>query len=569
MTQLPILPSGGSDASTGDEVRYPSIFNDVIGPVMRGPSSSHCAAAVRIGLLARALMDGEMTEVLVEFHPTGSLATTHESQGSDMGLFGGLLGWDATDNRLVDSPQAIRAAGIGTEIRITEFPASHPNTYRITLRHGVQEHRMTALSLGGGMIRVVEVDGVALSMEGDYHETLLFLRGDGVAEVDRVLEEGGVQADSIQELIGPEQALIQIKSQRRLPPETRSRLLAIPRVLSVRTLPPVLPVQSRVDMQVPFLSATQMEAFALRAEKDGAQPLPLWRLAAAYESQRGGIPEEEVLARMVQIVEILEASLQAGLAGTEYEDRILEAQVGSFRSALEAGALLGAGPKDAGLLNTMILYVTAFMETKSAMGVIVAAPTAGACATLPASCLSAAHHLAGVPIGEGLPSSAAKEEAAKAMLAAGMIGVFIAADSTFAAEVCGCQAETGAGAGMAAAALVQLAGGTVQQALAASSMALQNTLGLICDPVANRVEVPCLGRNVLGASNALASANMALAGFDPVIPLDEVIQTMDAVGKSLPHSLRCTALGGLSVTPASKRIEEELKARGLQGAGNR
>jgi len=81
---------------------------------------------------------------------------------------------------------------------------------------------------------------------------------------------------------------------------------------------------------------------------------------------------------------------------------------------------------------------------------------------------------------------------------------------------------------------------------------------MICDPVANRVEVPCLGRNVLGAANALASANMALAGFDPVVPLDEVIDTMDAVGKSLPHALRCTALGGLSITPTSKRIESQL-----------
>jgi L-serine dehydratase len=90
-------------------------------------------------------------------------------------------------------------------------------------------------------------------------------------------------------------------------------------------------------------------------------------------------------------------------------------------------------------------------------------------------------------------------------------------------------------------------------------MALQNTLGMICDPVANRVEVPCLGRNVMAASNALACANMALAGFDPVIPLDEVIDTMDAVGKSLPHELRCTALGGLSVTPTSRRIQEEME----------
>jgi L-serine dehydratase len=315
-------------------------------------------------------------------------------------------------------------------------------------------------------------------------------------------------------------------------------------------------------MEVPFITASELERFAGEAgDDDGDGPLALWQLAVAYESARGGITEAEALARMVEIVDILETSLQEGLAGTEYHDRILNAQVGSFQSAIEAGTLLGAGPRDGGLLNTMILYVTAFMEVKSSMGVIVAAPTAGACATLPATCLAAAHHLAGPAAGPGAGSDAVKEEAAKAMLAAGIIGVFIAAHSTFAAEVCGCQAETGAGAGMAAAALVQLAGGSMEQSLAASSMALQNTLGLICDPVANRVEVPCLGRNVLGASNALTSANMALAGFDPVIPLDEVIHTMDAVGKSLPHSLRCTALGGLAVTPTSKRLEEGLKAK--------
>ena len=155
----------------------------------------------------------------------------------------------------------------------------------------------------------------------------------------------------------------------------------------------------------------------------------------------------------------------------------------------------------------------------------------------------------------GLPP----DETARAMLAAGLIGVFIAARATFSAEVAGCQAECGAGSAMAAAALVTLAHGTTEQAVSAASMALQNVLGLICDPVANRVEVPCLGRNVMAAGNALACANMALAGFDAVVPLDQVIETMLRVGESLPSALRCTALGGLSITEASKEIEEKLK----------
>ena len=99
-------------------------------------------------------------------------------------------------------------------------------------------------------------------------------------------------------------------------------------------------------------------------------------------------------------------------------------------------------------------------------------------------------------------------------------------------------------------------------------MALQNILGMICDPVGNRVEVPCLGKNVLAASNALCCANMALAGFDAVIPLDEVIETMDRVGRSIPRELRCTALGGLSVTKTARSIEEELRRSRAPGGAD-
>lgn len=128
------------------------------------------------------------------------------------------------------------------------------------------------------------------------------------------------------------------------------------------------------------------------------------------------------------------------------------------------------------------------------------------------------------------------------------------------------RAECGAVSGMAAVALVTLAKARVGQAIAAASMALQAILGMTCDPVANRVEVPRLGKNVLAASNALACANMALADYDPVIPPDEVIETMDRVGKSLPRELRCTALGGLAVTKTSGEIAKRLAQTGHRGS---
>ena len=132
----------------------PSIFNDVIGPVMRGPSSSHSAASVRIGRLARDLCGGTPDAVRIEFDTEGSLATTHDSQGSDMGLFGGLLGWEADDPRLPDSAAAVRAAGIDVRIEIAPLHDPHPNTYRLAMSKDGALHRLVALSTGGGMIDV-------------------------------------------------------------------------------------------------------------------------------------------------------------------------------------------------------------------------------------------------------------------------------------------------------------------------------------------------------------------------------------------------------------------------------
>jgi L-serine dehydratase len=515
---------------------YPSIFNDVIGPVMRGPSSSHCAAAVRIGRLARDLMGGRIERVRMEFDARGSLAFTHASQGSDMGLFGGLLGWDAQDERLLEAAAALKRAGIRIDIRIGEFHDAHPNTYRLTLSNSSETHHMIALSTGGGMIEVVEIDQIPLSIRGDYFETLIRVGTVGM-ELHDVLKKN-LSADEILLHDGHDATLVAIRGRKPLPAALRMQLLERPEVAWVRTLAPVLPILSRKDLGVPFITCAQM------MEWNRDRHLDLAGLAAVYESARGGIPAGEVEDRMQAIVGILRQSIAQGIAGTRFADRILGVQSAGFKAAMEKGALL-----EAGMLNAMILYVTALMEVKSSMGVIVAAPTAGSCGGLPGAVIAAADAM-----------GRSETDMVRAMLAAGMIGVFISARATFAAEVGGCLAECGSGSGMAAAALVSMAGGSARQAVDAASMAIQNALGMICDPVANRVEVPCLGRNVLAASNALACANMALAGYDAVIPLDEVIETMDRVGKSLPMELRCTTLGGLSITATSKAIEKKLSA---------
>ncbi len=513
---------------------YPSIFNDVIGPIMRGPSSSHCAASVRIARLARDLMDGRIERVRIEFDPNGSLATTHDSQGSDMGLFGGLLGWEAQDERMVDAHKHIRKAGIDIDIRITDIGADHPNTYQLTLTRGDEQHTLRADSVGGGMIEVTRIDGVDLSIAGDYYETLIYTVADAENIVQAISET--FDADAVHLGNGLACAIVQVKAQRFVDDAIIEKLRKRFDVQTVKKLAPVLPVLSRKDLAVPFITCADMLA---------SGDIGLDQHAIHYETERSGMTNAQVVERMVEIVRLLRDSIQQGIAGTDFDDRILGYQCGAYKQRMGTDKML-----DGGVMDRMILYVSALMEVKSAMGVIVAAPTAGSCGTLPGTLLAAAD-----------ARGADDELTARAMLAAGLIGVFIAAHSSFAAEVGGCQAETGSGAAMAAAALVVLVGGTAQQAVGAASVALQNSLGMICDPVANRVEAPCLGKNVMGAVNALACCNMALADYDALIPLDEVIDTHFQVGNTIPSSLRCTARGGLSTTPTSLRIEAQLKAK--------
>ena len=510
---------------------YPSIFNDVIGPVMRGPSSSHCAAALRIGRICRDLMDGSINEVYVEFDPNGSLATTHEGQGSDMGLFGGFLGWNADDKRLKDYELHIKKAGIKITIDIHAIGANHPNTYKITLKNSVESHQVIGISTGGGMIEIIEIDGAAVSLMGGYFNTLIYTRD--LADTLTSIEEMNLGQASAHKGTAD---FIMVRSTEAEQQKLLGQLLTLTAISQTKTILPVLPILSKKEVKVPFITATELLKY------NEGKNLRLWQLALKYESMRGSISEEEVFQKMVAIADTMQHSIDLGLKGTHYKDRILGSQSLAFKKKMKQKKLV---PGD--VLNNAVLYTSTMMEVKSSMGIIVAAPTAGSCGALP-----------GTVIGAATTLGMSKEKIVEALLAAGLIGIFITAHATFSAEVGGCMGECGSASGMAASAVVTLQDGTLDQSLAAASMALQSSLGLICDTIGDRVEAPCLNRNVMAASTAISCANMALSNYDQVIPLDEVIETMKRVGDAIPHTLRCTGLGGLAITKTAKKIEAGL-----------
>ncbi|MDF2615744.1 MAG: sdaAA [Sedimentibacter sp.] len=187
-------------------------------------------------------------------------------------------------------------------------------------------------------------------------------------------------------------------------------------------------------------------------------------------------------------------------------------------------------------------------ETNSAMGRIVACPTAGSCGILPAVVLS---------VGEKLNKT--EEEMIHALFVAGGIGILIAKNATLAGAEGGCQAECGAGSAMAAAAAVDMLGGTAEQEMDAAAIVIKNILGLVCDSVAGIVEVPCAKRNIAGTVSAISTADMVMSGITSKIPLDEMIVAMYKVGKQLPPELRETSLGGIAVTPTALKLKEQIE----------
>ena len=276
-----------------------------------------------------------------------------------------------------------------------------------------------------------------------------------------------------------------------------------------------------------------------RAKEEGK---PLSEMILADQSEQMELPARELYERMERSLTVMEEAVKAGMdPGLRSTSGLTGGDAAKIYTYAQTGGMTGS------FLNTAMARAIAVAEYNAAMGKIVAAPTAGSCGIIPGTVLSM--------LAEGRCS---REQAVMALFTSGAVGMVIANKAVLAGAQGGCQAECGSASAMAAAALVELCGGTPEQSEQAVAIAIKNQLGLVCDPVAGLVEIPCIKRNVAGIMVAFSAAEMALAGIESKIPADECIAAMREVGESMPCALKETAQGGLAVTPTGLKMKQQV-----------
>lgn len=524
----------------------PSIFNDIVGPIMVGPSSSHTCGPTRIGYLCRQLLKGKLVKTVISFPRDGAYTMMYRGQRSDLGFAGGLLGFRPEDERIRHSQKLAREKGIEITFEINDFKALVPNLACLTLHSDTGEKvEVYTDSTGGGTVKLLRINGFEVAIVGDCFELLVKTGPDRseAEELARHIQTLFAASEGFSISMHDGHHLINIKQRQEISEDILGQIAAFNQALEVSCLKPILVVPSHRQAELPFASAEELLQLAEKNQR------PLWELAVDYECARSGWSRSEVLDYMTFVIENMEKGVKEALTGKINIGGIIEPTAGKVEQ------FIAKNPKalDMGVLNTAVPWSMATMEYSSAMGVVFCAPTGGSAGVFPGAILGVAEQMCLCP-----------EEKSRAMLVTSVVGIAMSQHYNYSAELYGCQVEPGAASGMAAAGLVYLMGGSPRQSLTAASCAVQNILGTICDPVAGLVQIPCINRNAMSAANAVVCANMIMGGFDPLINLDEVAETLFRVGKQLPSELRCTCHGGLCVTPSGMRLAEEQNARDAQ-----
>ncbi|MDM5210685.1 L-serine ammonia-lyase, iron-sulfur-dependent, subunit alpha [Peribacillus sp. NJ4] len=260
------------------------------------------------------------------------------------------------------------------------------------------------------------------------------------------------------------------------------------------------------------------------------------------EMEFSGLSREQIIEKMDRNLTVMEQAVERGLKGVQSVTGLTGGDAVLLQNYIKTGKALGGN-----LLLDAVSKAVATNEVNAAMGMICATPTAGSAGVVPGTLFAVKERL-----------NPTRAEMIDFLFTSAAFGFVVANNASISGAAGGCQAEVGSASGMAAAAIVELAGGTPSQAAEAMAITLKNMLGLVCDPVAGLVEVPCVKRNAMGASNAITAADMALAGITSRIPCDEVIDAMYKIGLTMPVALRETAEGGLAATPTGRKLAKEI-----------
>lgn len=521
----------------------PSIFNDIVGPTMIGPSSSHTCGPSRIGFLCQQLLKGNLKKAVVSFASEGAYALMYKGQRSDMGFVNGLLGYRPEDPELKNCYDLAKEKGVDISFEISDFEPTVPNLCKLKLWSDLgEEIHVSTDSTGGGTVELLKLNDYDISIVGDCYEILIEIKGRPSDSKDQIEMLTSLFSDNegIFQSNKENSYLINIKQRKSISKDIQEKISKVSDMLNYWILKPILVVPSNRHVTFPFVSAKELLEVAKESKKE------LWELAIDYEIIRSSWTREDIFSYMEYVVKTMENSVHEALKGDIDMAGVLKPTAGKVDSFIK-------GDKrklDMGVMNFAIPWAMATMEYSGAQGVVLCAPTGGSAGVFPGAILGTADYM-------GL----SMEEKIKGMLVTSIIGIIMSKDCNYSAELYGCQVEPGAASGMAAGGLVYLMGGTPEESLMAASCAIQNILGTICDPVGGLVQLPCISRNAMSVANAVVSANMVMGGYDPLIPLDETAETLFRVGKQLPSELRCTCKGGLCTTPTGYRLAEEQDER--------
>lgn len=518
---------------------------EILGPVMVGPSSSHTAGALRIARVARSLAPAPIK--LVRFTLYNSFARTYKGHGTDHALVAGILGLAPDDVRIKDAFDLAEQTGLAYSFAVSDQGTGlHPNTVNVdmTLSDG-RELSVTGESVGGGKVRVSNIDGVDVDITGEMNTLfvshldrpgmLMVITGMisaadvNIATVRTYRKERGGQAFSVFEIDEDlEDSFVERVND--IPHVSFASLVKIPGVSRVS---PDLTLTTNFESGKDLLGVCEGRQASIgkvmlerECELDGN------RKASAERMDR-------VLAAMRLEVRATIAEPEPSLGG------FLFGQASRLAHAADAPCRPLGGRESLGdallgrTLSTATAYAMATLERSAAMGVIVASPTAGSAGVVPGALLACSETI-----------SASDDRVRSALWCCAAVGAIVARNASVSGAEGGCQAEVGTASAMAAAGLAQLLGATPEQCLDAAAIAIGNLLGLVCDPVRGLVEYPCQNRNAIGVANAFSAAQLSLSGVGSVVPFDEAVDAMRSVGRALPPSLRETALGGLAAAPS-------------------